>query len=271
MSYFANIQQTITPDTNNSSTTNLASGASFVGTATNTLSSTGIQYSLKTDQNCTIYIDQADDIAAGVGTVTTNGTINVAGAGTKFLRDLRVGDQIWITGETVRVVASIISDISLTVTVACATTAGGLAFTQYYWDITDPFEYLASINNNGDTVYPIKSHVRARVTNNGASTTAYFRMAVVLVPIANPLPRSLSEHGYLKTAVGAIEDGYGWSVENTPMGEMRVAAPYRLVGTQPDGSTIDTNFSIDLKGIPFGNGLFFVLSGANENITVIYE
>lgn len=33
----------------------------------------------------------------------------------------------------------------------------------------------------------------------------------------------------------------------------------------------NTNFSIDLKGIPFYNGLFFVLSGSNENITVIYE
>jgi hypothetical protein len=37
-------------------------------------------------------------------------------------------------------------------------------------------------------------------------------------------------------------DQYGFRVENTPMGEMRVISPIRLVGTTFVGSTIDTNF-----------------------------
>jgi len=39
-----------------------------------------------------------------------------------------------------------------------------------------------------------------------------------------------------------ISDSYGWSVECTPMDELRVAQPFRLVGTTFAGTTIDTNF-----------------------------
>jgi hypothetical protein len=39
-----------------------------------------------------------------------------------------------------------------------------------------------------------------------------------------------------------IQDQYGFTVENTPMGEMRVVTPYRLAGATFQGTTKDTNF-----------------------------
>jgi hypothetical protein len=41
-----------------------------------------------------------------------------------------------------------------------------------------------------------------------------------------------------------IIDEYDWLVENTPMGEMRAVEPVRLVGSNFEGSTIDTRFWI---------------------------
>lgn len=39
-----------------------------------------------------------------------------------------------------------------------------------------------------------------------------------------------------------IKDNYGWTAENTPMDELRVAEPVRLVGSTFVGTTIDSNF-----------------------------
>ncbi len=61
MSYFNRIKQDVIADTNNSSTSNLAGSSTFTGTATSTLGVVGIQVSLKTDQNCMVYVDQSPD------------------------------------------------------------------------------------------------------------------------------------------------------------------------------------------------------------------
>ena len=53
--------QNVVADTNNSSTTNLTAGATFTGTSSSTLGVVGLQWSLKTSENCTVYIDQSDD------------------------------------------------------------------------------------------------------------------------------------------------------------------------------------------------------------------
>jgi hypothetical protein len=55
------ITQEVTADANNSSTTNLAAGATFTGVKTSTLGVVGLQWSLKTTENCTVYIDQSPD------------------------------------------------------------------------------------------------------------------------------------------------------------------------------------------------------------------
>lgn len=64
-----------------------------------------------------------------VGTVATAGTTALTGTATKFT-DYRVGDKITVSGETIRTIATIVSDTSLTVTVAFSNTASGKTFTR---------------------------------------------------------------------------------------------------------------------------------------------
>lgn len=63
MSYFNSIVQKTTSDPNNTSTANLAGGATFTGATTPTLGlgAVGLQVSLNTDQNCLVYVDQSPD------------------------------------------------------------------------------------------------------------------------------------------------------------------------------------------------------------------
>jgi hypothetical protein len=63
------------------------------------------------------------------GTVATTGTTALTGTGT-FFTDFAVGDQINVSGETVRTIATITSDTALTVTPAFTNTASGLTFTR---------------------------------------------------------------------------------------------------------------------------------------------
>lgn len=177
MSYFknVNISQNVEVDANNSHTSNVNAGVTWSGSATSTLGVSGIQVMLKTDQNCTVYVDQAGDS-------TPN------------------------------------------------------------WDIVDTYYYYASIGNFGITIQAVGAYVRVRVKNTGSSNTTYFRLSTVLCPVIEAVPRSLDENGHLATAVHSIKDGYGYSVENTPMGEMRTIEPVRLVGSTFEGTTIDPAF-----------------------------
>lgn len=63
------------------------------------------------------------------GTVATAGTTALTGTDTYFT-DYNVGDQITVGGETVRTIDTIVSDTSLTVTVAFANTASAKTFTR---------------------------------------------------------------------------------------------------------------------------------------------
>lgn len=241
MSYFNQVRQDVQIDPTNSSSTNLDSGAYYVGKATSTLGVAGLQVSLKTSQNCSVYIDQSPGLEAKVGTVSTNGTVTLTGDGTKFL-SLAVGDEIYVQNETVRTIATISSDTVLTVTSAFSTTESGATYQAYDWDITDTFSYYASINNFGTTVQAINAFARVRVRNTGALTTTYFRVQFTLCPIAEVLPRSLDSEGHLRSHTYGIQDQNDFRVENTPIGEMRAISPNRLIGVAFDGSTVDTNF-----------------------------
>jgi hypothetical protein len=53
------IQQDVIADPNNSSSANITAGATFTGTSTSTLGIVGIQVSIKTDRDCTVYVDQS--------------------------------------------------------------------------------------------------------------------------------------------------------------------------------------------------------------------
>jgi hypothetical protein len=63
------------------------------------------------------------------GTVATTGTTALTGTNTYFT-DYRVGDKITVDGETVRTIATIVSDTSLTVTLAFSNTASAKTFTR---------------------------------------------------------------------------------------------------------------------------------------------
>jgi hypothetical protein len=61
-----------------------------------------------------------------VGTVATGGNTTLTGTGTNFLSVYQVGDSIYVDGETVRTIATVASNTSLTVTAAFSTTASAL-------------------------------------------------------------------------------------------------------------------------------------------------
>ena len=129
--------QDIEVSASNSSTTNLASAASFTGTSQTTLGVAAIQVCLFADQNCTIQVQQAQE-DPGVN-----------------------------------------------------------------WNIVDSWTYTA--NSTGmdaaRTIQAVASSLRVIVTNNGGSTTTAFRLQTVVAPIADSLPRGLTQLGNLKTAL----------------------------------------------------------------------
>jgi hypothetical protein len=239
------MQQTVVADTNNTSSVNLASGATWAGDPTSTLGAAGLQWSLNTDQNCTVYIEQSNGSHTGIGTVETNGTTTLTGTGTVFERSFVVGDTISVAGETDRIVASIVSDTELTVTVAFTTTASGTAYTHYHWDISYAFDYIHTIGSKGEgeTVQATQSYWRIRVINVGTATTTYFRVAGVLCPIATPLPSALSDDARLKTeSTISGRENTGRHVWVNPTNELAVSPVYRMVGTAFDNTTKDPNF-----------------------------
>ena len=201
MAYISRLSQAVTADANNSYSSNLAPNASFVGTNSSTLGVCGIQVSLKTDQDCLVYVEQTPGLTSGVGSVTTNGTVTLSGNGTKFLRDFAVGDEIYVHNETVRIVATVDADTSLTVTSAFSTSAGTQSYQFNPWDISDTYNYYAASGGLGITIQAVNSAERVRVKNIGGSTTTYFRLQTALCPIVEAVPRSLSEEGNLKIAI----------------------------------------------------------------------
>jgi hypothetical protein len=64
-----------------------------------------------------------------VGAVATASTTDLTGTGT-FFTDYQVGDKITVSGETERTIATIVSDTSLTVSVAFTNTASAKTFTR---------------------------------------------------------------------------------------------------------------------------------------------
>ena len=267
MSYFPSITQTVLTDANNSSNTNLAQNAFFIGLPTSTLGVAAIQIAFKSDQNCTIFVDQSQGLTAGIGTATvSNGSPTITGSGgTKFTRDFKVGDQIFVGGETTHYILSITSDTVMTATASFLSTGGGYTF--YPWDQTDQYAYNATTDNFGLTIQAVNTYERVRVTNIGSGLSLVFRLTTVLCPIVEAVPRSLDENGNLK--VNSPTDTYNWSVENTPQGDTRSVTPIRLAGAALEGSTLDTNFwgTILINGgtITQANARLNVLTGASAN------
>lgn len=68
-------------------------------------------------------------VITGEGTVATDGTGTLIGTGTNFTEVFSVGDTLTVDGETIRTIATIPDDETLTVTLAFATTDTGLTYT----------------------------------------------------------------------------------------------------------------------------------------------
>ena len=203
------ITQSVYADPNNTSAVNLASGATFEGTGTTTLGIVGLQWSLKTSENCTVYIEESDDN----------------------------------------------SD----------------------WDISYSFDYIASKGGRGETVQATKAYWRIRVTNEGLSTTSYFRLSGVLCPIAVPLPSGLSPDGRLKSqSTLAGRENTDRHVWVNPTNELAISPVYRLVGTTFIGAVLDPNFwsddDCDNDGtVTQGGGLVELSTSASLNGIAILE
>jgi hypothetical protein len=110
------------------------------------------------------------------------------------------------------------------------------------FEVTDEYDYTASVGNFGITVQAVGAFVRVRVQNTSSVTDTALNVFTVLCPIVEALPRSLDDAGHLKVGVKCMEDGYGFEVENTPTGELRVVTPVRLIGSTFEGTTIDPQF-----------------------------
>ena len=114
------------------------------------------------------------------------------------------------------------------------------------WDIIDEITCLA---NNAITriIYSVAPYFRIRITNNGSSTTSILRAAAGMTPIITPLPRALTDDQRLKvetTITGRHNtERHAWI---NPTNEQAVSPVYRMVGTNFDGDTKDTNFWTEL-------------------------
>lgn len=64
---------------------------------------------------------------AGLGTVTTDGTTALVGYETNFT-DFAINDEVWVEGETSRVISAITNDESLSVSSAFSTSASALVW-----------------------------------------------------------------------------------------------------------------------------------------------
>lgn len=137
------------------------------------------------------------------------------------------------------------------------------------WDLIDTYFYTAS-GNFGLTVQAVSSYVRVVVTTAN-ETTGTFRLQTALCPIVEAVPRSLDGNGNFKIANPT--DEYGFEVENTPTGEMRMVEPFRLIGATFEGATIDANFwttaaTGTAATIAQGNAQLLITSGTGSGATI---
>ena len=127
------------------------------------------------------------------------------------------------------------------------------------WDISYAFDYIASKGGRGETVQAALAYWRIRVVLINGTDTTYFRLSGVLCPIATPLPSELSPDGRLKsenTITGQQNTNrHAWV---SPTNALSTISETRLVGTNFDGSTKDTNFWSEVGTV---NGGTVVQSG----------
>jgi hypothetical protein len=140
--------------------------------------------------------------------------------------------------------------------------------------ITNSFSCLAN-SPCGRTFISVAPYYRLRVTNNSSTTTTTIETATSMTPVINPLPVSLSEDGRLKsenTLVGQQNtDRHVWV---SPTNTLSVNINSRLVGTNFDGTTKDTNFWSEVvtgSGAVTQAGKITLSTGTTANSTAQYN
>lgn len=207
-------------------------------------------------------------------TTVTNGPLAIvqnvtADANNSSTTNLAVGNSYTFTGTATSTLGVAGIQVSLFADKNCIVRVEQSPDSTPHWDLIDQYNYTAS-SNFGITVQAISSYVRVVVTTANETTTT-FRLQTVLCPIVESVPRSLDENGNFKIANPV--DSYGFDVENTPMGEMRMIEPFRLIGATFEGSTIDANFwttaaSGTAAAIAQGNAQLLLTSGTANAATV---
>lgn len=109
-----------------------------------------------------------------------------------------------------------------------------------HWDIQDTYEYLYSKGGASWDTKAVNSYYRVIVVHANGLLTTYFRLQSALLPVGEPLPRATHD-GRLTTET-TITDDYGFTAENTPFNELRIAQSVKLSGATFQGSLIDPNF-----------------------------
>ena len=132
------------------------------------------------------------------------------------------------------------------------------------WDITDSYEFFPLRGGLGLTTQAVGSYYRIRVKNVSTSNASNVRLGAALCPIVEAVPRALDEHGNMKVGIFDMEDHANNSMKISPLGDIRVAEPYRLVGQSFKGTTIDTAFWTPTNG---GTASGYALANAVVTLT----
>lgn len=139
--------------------------------------------------------------------------------------------------------------------------------------LTDSFTCLAN-EACSRTFISGAPYYRARVTNIGLSATTFISFATGMTPIISPLPRSLSEDDRLKSeSTLSGKENTERHVWVSPTNSLSTNTTVRLVGTNFDGATKDTNFWTEAvvgSGVVTQSGEIQLNTGITANSSASY-
>jgi hypothetical protein len=171
------------------------------------------------------------------GTVSTAGTTTLTGTSTYFT-DYQVGDTILVSGETVRTIATITSNTSLTVTVAFSTTASSLTFTHATIIKTGVQNYslhrklltlsdrvsITDTNTNLNYYLPVEPQQRDIYTTNTSYVSGDNPKILTLIPTINSTQNTNLIGGTLNAPGYYLPDNLSAATDVIPVDD-----PYWLV------------------------------------------
>lgn len=199
----------------------------------------------------------------GAGTVATNGTTTLTGTGTSFLTNYSVGDPILVFGETVRTIATIASDTSLTVSVAFSTTASGLSY-----KATQGIIY----NNTVIKYYDIDLATTFTVLSAHAASD---NTALTIVPqIFTAAPRGNRLEAVLgRVFVGNVRSGVSRDSAGALQGSDQAGSVFVSKLLDPSSFTFSATRTAgegDILNMPYGGGELTDIKG-QENVAYCYK